>query len=201
MIYFIFILFVFLTISSKYLSEKYYKITKPLTTIFIICVPFILGRNVNNYFDFLILFGLVFSLVGDLFLLNSAKYFTFGLLSFLITHIFYTTAIFSISTNLNMKALLLFLAVSTISIRIFNNTMTAKIFIYIIVISLMASLAFNLLLIDRNDLSVKIFTAGVLFLISDFTLAYNRFIRKFFAAELIILITYFTSQFLFAMSI
>ena len=62
---------------------------KPLTTIFVIAVPFFAPKNGHVTFGRLVIVGLVFCLLGGLLLLFDA-YFLFGLGAFLLAHILFS---------------------------------------------------------------------------------------------------------------
>ena len=67
-------------------------IFKPLTTILILLNAVQLGRADPSLYKHAILAGLIFSLVGDVFLMLPSDRFIAGLVSFLIAHIFYILA-------------------------------------------------------------------------------------------------------------
>lgn len=201
MIYLIFLLLTIATIITKYQNESLYRILKPLNTTFIILIPFLLGHMISSVYAYAIFSGLIFSLVGDLFLLNHNKYFKFGLASFMITHAMYLFAIYSLTTKINSISFLFFLILILISFRVFKAVLDSGIIIYIVFISAMVAISFNLFMTNPNSLSKIIFLAGGLFIISDFTLALNKFLFKFPTAETIILSTYYLAQFLFALTI
>ncbi len=65
---------------------------KPLTTILIIVLALLQQSEVFDLYGFLILAGLTFSLIGDIFLMLPTDKFVVGLASFFIAHIFYIAA-------------------------------------------------------------------------------------------------------------
>ncbi len=79
--------------------------------------------------------------------------------------------------------------------------MKIPIIIYIIVIMIMVWMAIGRYH-SLPTLGTSLAAIGaVLFMISDATLALNKFRKPFFSAELIVLATYFTAQWLLAVSV
>ena len=82
-----------------------------------------------------------------------------------------------------------------------TGKMTIPVIIYILIIIIMGWAAlerFN----DMQTLGAFLSAFGaILFMISDAVLALNKFRKPFFSAELIILLTYFTAQWLLAISV
>jgi uncharacterized membrane protein YhhN len=69
-------------------NERAYAFFKPLTTIWVIVQAIVLAAGNDSPFSNAIIIGLVFSLIGDVFLLKD-KLFTFGLSAFLLAHTVY----------------------------------------------------------------------------------------------------------------
>lgn len=153
--------------------------------------------------------ALVFSWLGDVFLLLPQKYFVGGLASFLIAHVLYL-----IGFNLSRPAfgwqavvflLLVALAAWLVFPRIFKSLhgsqekekLRLPTAIYAIVISLMLLSALLNLLRPGWPQTAALITLGgaVLFFLSDSILATNRFARPIFKSELWVMITYHLAQF------
>ena len=99
--YFIIIILLLILLSifaKQYGKQKFYIIIKPLTMLFIIAIPLLEMREEYSVYAYLIMTGLIFSLLGDLYLLFPDKYFNNGLYSFLVAHILY---IFAFNQNVN----------------------------------------------------------------------------------------------------
>ncbi len=193
-----------------YIRAKYKKsknqllIFKPLTLILILLIAVIFPAIESNYKIFIV-FGLLFSLLGDIFLIYPEQHFKKGLIAFLIGHICYIIA-FTISTGFHFT-FWIFLPIVIVGMLYLRNILpyTARmkfpIIIYIIIILIMVWMAierFNSFPILRTMIPV---IGAVLFMISDAVLALNKFRKPFFSAELIILTTYFTAQWLLAISV
>ncbi len=67
-------------------------IFKPLTTLLIIVLALIQEPNVSNYYKYFVVGGLIFSLMGDIFLMLPKDRFVAGLGSFFVALIFYIFA-------------------------------------------------------------------------------------------------------------
>jgi len=83
-------------IRADYLKQRVKTyIFKPLTTGLIILICLLQTTEVSILYKYLILSGLIFSLMGDIFLMLPSDRFTSGLFSFLIAHIAYMAAFIS----------------------------------------------------------------------------------------------------------
>lgn len=197
------ILLIVISIFAKQFGKtKLYFVAKPLTMLFIIAFPLLDMRDEYSPYAYLIMMGLIFSLLGDLYLLYPDKYFTNGLYSFLVAHILY---IFAFNKNVSEYSIGIILVV-LVYILIISKILVPKlggmkypVLFYIFIISLMLYSALNL---DIQMSGISYVGIGaILFTISDTTLAFNKFYKKFTFAEPIILSTYFVAQLLLAMSI
>ena len=203
--YFIIIILLLILLSifaKQYEKQKFYIIAKPLTMLFIIALPLLEIREEYSVYAYLIMTGLIFSLLGDLYLLFPDRYFNNGLYSFLVAHILY---IFAFNQNVNEYCfgitapilLFIFIVIKILSPKL--GGMKYPVLVYIIVISIMLYSALNM---DKQMGGITFVSIGaILFTVSDTVLAFNKFNKKFRLAEPIILSTYFIAQLLFAMSI
>ncbi len=192
-----------ITILAKNKAPKIFIIFKPLTTILIIVFAVIFFKGSNPVYFTLILCGLIFSLLGDVFLLYEEKYFVHGLSAFLITHFLYIAA-FIPKGNLNVPSLipvLLFSFFIYFLIKRGVGKYKIPVLIYIVVASVMVWMAVNNYLVYRNPRSVYIASGAILFILSDSVLALNKFRSKIKFAEMLILGSYYTAQFFIAISL
>lgn len=196
-------LLIFTSVSAKQFGKlKLYMIAKPLTMLFIIALPLLEGREEYSPYAYLIITGLIFSLLGDLFLLFPDKYFNNGLYSFLVAHILY---VFAFNQNVDeycfgiVPVIIIFILVVVKYLAPKLGAMKYPVILYILVISVMLYSGLNF---DRQLGSITYISIGaILFTISDTVLAFNKFYKKFSFAEPIILSTYFVAQLLFAITI
>ncbi len=203
--YFIVVIFLLIvtSISAKqFRKAKLYMVVKPLTMLFIIALPLLDVREEYSTYAYLVITGLIFSLLGDLFLLYPKKYFNNGLYSFLVAHILYA---FAFNQNVSeycfgvAAVIVVFVLVVTKYLAPKLGAMKYPVILYILVISAMLYSGLNY---DRQLLSITYVSIGaILYAISDTVLAFNKFYKKLSFAEPIILSTYFVAQLMFALTI
>lgn len=183
--------------------------TKPLLSLLFIAVVLIVPQINPKYFCF-ILAGLIFCMLGDIFLIfvNSKKLFMAGLASFLIGHIFYGIAFFTISIP-GVLTLVVAIVVITVSSTIFVKLlpylgkMTIPVIAYVVIITIMVIGAATLMG-DKQLGSIGrslAFCGAILFYCSDMFVARQRFVRKDFINRLIGLPLYYVGQFMIAYSV
>ncbi len=146
-------------------------------------------------FNFYLLLALLFSLAGDLFLLNKEKFFTYGLLSFLFAHLTYVFLFSSLGSSPSILVGLITVFLMEALYVIIRKTLgkyARPVALYMIVISLMVffSLGFN------GGGGLFIGFGGILFVISDGVLAINKFYKSIKHSEAVILTTYYLAQLL-----
>jgi uncharacterized membrane protein YhhN len=81
-----------------------------------------------------------------------------------------------------------------------DKAMKLPVAIYAAALSLMTAQAFARNSQQKNKGSLLAAIGAVLFMISDTTLAYDRFVTSLFAAHAIVLCTYYAAQYLIALS-
>jgi len=192
-------------IRAKYnKSQNQLLIFKPLTILLIILIAIIFPAIELNYKIFIVA-GLLFSLLGDIFLIFPEQHFKRGLIAFLFGHICYIIA-FIVSTKIQFTYwIFLPIAVGAIIylqyIIPYSGKTKFPIIIYIVIITIMGWLAIERL---NSAPTLRTFLAAigaVLFMISDAVLALNKFKKPFFSAEFIILTTYYIAQWCLAVSV
>ncbi|WP_442602386.1 lysoplasmalogenase [Paenibacillus sp. KN14-4R] len=154
----------------------------------------------------LVVIGLVFSILGDAFLLNVGdRWFMLGLLSFMVGHLFYIAAMLtrwriSIITMLGIVPIGIYSWF--VGSKLYDGIMSGEgqsglwlpVVIYLSIISVMCWSA----LLSRNGHAVM---GALLFVASDSILAWNKFVGAVPASGLWIMLTYFAAQLLIAGSI
>ena len=177
---------------------------KPLTTILIIAVALLSAMGAWTPYAVLVLLAFGFALAGDVFLMLPKDRFLSGLVSFLVAHIFLAMAFLVKGVGFDWWLMVLaFLTGFTMfgALRPYLGRMRVPAFFYVGVISAMAWLGWEgWLHLGGTGPALAAF-GTVLFLVSDSTLAWNRFRGRFRSAELIILSTYYMSLFLIALSV
>ncbi len=158
--------------------------------------------------------GLVFSLAGDILLILPREPFIPALLAFLFAHVSYIIGFNSSPPPVNWPGIILALIVMITGIQIFRrliNNMPSDLvrklriplLAYTIVISLMLLSALLTLVRPEppspgswNAYPALLVSAGaLLFFLSDTSLAWNKFVKSFPYASLIVMVTYHLGQF------
>jgi len=199
----IFILFVLLSLLSilsvYYRGGKTYKYFKVLPVIVLILFSFSNSLTSGASTGILISFGLLFSLLGDILLLNENKNFKYGLAAFGVTHILYSVSFIAASEfDIHISVIFPFLFIALLlfdRLKKYFGREKNLVLTYIILISLMAFSAVNYSLTESSEISYYAGTGALLFIISDTALAFNKYKRKFKAAKFLILITYYFAQY------
>lgn len=155
-----------------------------------------------------VVIGLVCCLGGDVFLaLPHKRMFLFGLVSFLIGHVFYVAAFVLISDINGFTAIgvLQTLTCGTLIYRWLRphlGDMKVPVLVYIVVISVMLCGAWSIL--GSPDLAgsgkVMVFVGALSFYLSDILVARDRFLKTEFLNRLVGLPLYYAGQFLIAFS-
>ncbi|MEG2786362.1 MAG: lysoplasmalogenase [Romboutsia sp.] len=206
-----------------YFTYKPYKnfrgIFKIITSLLFISIAvsgYVESNNNFNYFIFIFI-SLVFSLLGDVFLIfekgdtsSMSKAFVYGLLSFSIAHIFFSIGFiylsyFSIYNILFTLLLSILLLVVLKSIKSFDfKGAFFYVAFYSIVISFMfiQSLTLYYYISSSNPCTILITIGALLFVLSDLILAFDYFhinCPKFM--PVINLLVYYIAQLLLALSV
>lgn len=180
-----------------------YSIFKPLTTILILIISILIYLQTKSIYSADTSLSLLFCLIGDILLLNK-KYFLFGLSFFLFAHIGFITAFASINGFLGnmvpLVILVIFAGPYFCYLRKDLKKYTIPAAVYICVIIIMTWQAINLLVVHKTLVFGGIAFAAFLFLISDSILAFIKFKKSFGLAEILILTTYWTAIYIFAIA-
>ncbi len=178
---------------SVYIDNDIFRaIVKPIPLIILL---FLLKPNTK--YKKLIFIGFIFSLLGDIFLMNIVDKFIFGLASFLIAHVFYIIAFSKRKKQLNIISSIPFYVVAGILIFFFYpylGDMKVPVIIYILVIITMVWRAF--LQRNFNNVAVYALIGAVLFAISDTNIAFTKFVQDYDYSKIVTITLYWTAQFL-----
>jgi uncharacterized membrane protein YhhN len=176
---------------------------KPLTMVFILLIAF-LGQAASPFYKYMIITGLLFSLAGDIFLMLPTDRFVAGLVAFLLAHLFYIAAFASEISALIWWPLIPFVIYGIVIYIILASSLgklKVPVLIYVVVILIMAWLAWERWIKTGQDGALLASIGAVLFIISDTILALDRFRGTFKLARASNLTTYFAAQLLIAGSI
>ena len=178
---------------------------KPLTMISIILIALQAQSRVTSFYKYMIIAGLLCSLLGDIFLMLPSDRFISGLLSFLLAHLFYIAALTSGQTSLYaLRYAIPFLVYGALMLWILFphlGKMRLPVVIYMLVILIMSWQALSRWMGTEQAGSALAFFGALLFTASDSILALNRFRGRIRHAQFYILSNYFTAQWLIALSI
>jgi uncharacterized membrane protein YhhN len=155
-----------------------------------------------------IIFALVFSWFGDVLLLidkQTKSLFVYGLIAFLIAHLFYIVYFWKIRRANKIEKLpnvLIFMAVAAYSLSLFAfiapnvKNLLVPVAVYALVISTMLGASLAAFDFGKQNFG-KICVAGTLFfIVSDSILAINRFAAPFEYAPVFVMLTYALAQLL-----
>ncbi len=198
----VFILIAILISATQFGKTKLYMVAKPLTMLIIIALPLLEVKVEYSVYAYLIITGLVFSLLGDLFSLYPDRYFNSSLYAYMIAHILYILA-FIQSVNaycFGIASVVIIFALIVIKFLLPKlGAMKFLIILYVVIISVTLFTGVN---VDRQLGALTSISIGtVLFTVSNTLLLFNKYYKTISFADPIILSTYFVAQLLFAISI
>lgn len=186
-------------------------ISKPLIVISLMTMLAI-STSLKGRFHKRLFTGLFFALAGDVLMMFSSisdSYFTYGLLAFLIAHIFYISAFyldFSSAPELDKKGARIAILLCSffgmgfyVFIRSDLAAMKLPVMVYTFVFCFMMMMsAFRNLRVNKLSFNLILF-GSMLFLIFGSLLAYNKFVHPFNFSHLLVMSTYMAAQYLITM--
>lgn len=179
-------------------------IFKPLTMVFIVAIAVLAKSPPSRKYKVAIIAGLLFSMLGDTFLMLPVDLFIAGVASFLVAQLIYTYAFHSGRPwRFKHLAMLPFIAYGVIIFAIllpWLNEMVVPVGAYVVVIMIMAWQAWDQWDQLRTRWALLAFIGAVFFVISDSLLALNKFGEPFLAARALTLSTYYLAQWLISNS-
>ncbi|SFS75181.1 lysoplasmalogenase [Lutibacter maritimus] len=148
--------------------------------------------------------ALEFSFFGDVLLLfNGELFFILGLISFLLAHILFIKIVIDRVEKVQLKTVLLasipFLLIFGLLINTIKdslNQLLIPVIVYGLVISAFGTVAFIDFLKTKSKRSLLMLIGAVVFIISDATLAINKFYSPSHFFEILVMVTYVLAQYL-----
>ncbi len=181
-------------------------VSKPLALLALVfCFWEVIGwQNGRVWFGL----GLVFSLLGDTFLLWPKRFFLPGLAAFLLAHVCYIIGLNQDAIPLQFGSLLALVVVTAVGYSVYrtirrgmlrkpeNQAYRWPVLAYCLVITLMMLSAWLCLLRPEWPAAAGWLAAvgASLFLVSDSLLAYGMFVRKLDHGDLLVMTTYHLGQ-------
>lgn len=169
---------------------------KPLTMVVLIAAALVLADPSDSTARTVLVIGLFFSLLGDVFLMLSEKYFLPGLVGFLVAHIFYVVAL----AMLGVSAVPLLIGLVIVAVAAAaagrpivmgaattDKAMGGAVAIYMTVISAMVVTAIG----TANPWAIA---GSLLFFFSDACIGWDRFVKPLPARSLLVMVTYHVGQ-------
>ena len=207
----LFIIFLLVDLYAVYSGNETLRyFSKPLLMLLLVAY-FISSTKVSSSLKKWMILALLFSWTGDVFLMfesSSANFFIFGLVAFLLAHIFYIVLFDKIRVREKFKQSLLpllpiaiyyFLLISQLQPNL--GGMQKPVSIYGLVISIMLSFAIDLWRLKDKTTSFLIIFGAVLFITSDSLLAINKFYKQFEYAGIAVMSTYGLAQLLITLGV
>jgi len=190
---------------KKYRILKYF-FTPLLTMLLVVMVMLSITENGGDRYRVMILISLLMALVADtLLMIEEVNFLKNGMIYFILGHIFYVIAF---SGNLSFKLwniliIIILVILSFLYIRVIKKTagkMFKPVVIYVLILDLMVYFAVTKLNNGLITFNVLIATGAVLFMISDFILSINAFVKTIPNSTVFTWMLYAPAQFLFVLS-
>jgi uncharacterized membrane protein YhhN len=203
-----FILLAFLTVINLFavfIGETLVRyLTKPLLMP-VLMVAYLLGHNRKNVFSRILMVGLFFSWLGDIFLMiqNEGIYFILGLCCFLTTHIQYI--VYFLKTKADGKSFLQDRPWLLAIIIVYGGgllyivwpglgELKIPVIVYAVIICTMLSMAWWQYGRLPTQTAILFISGAALFVLSDSILAIGKFVHPFIGDGLVIMATYVAAQ-------
>lgn len=204
------LLFALLVATDIYLGSTSYAafriISKPLILISLILYFLHYKKGIKNSISKHIFIALVFSFIGDIFLLFdhlSVLYFILGLGSFLGAHVFYTFGFYqqgATKIKFDFWFAAIFLSIYGVALysSLYANLGSIKIpvAVYVLVILLMAIMAYKRKGNVSDSSFLFVFIGALSFILSDSVLAINKFLTPLPYTNFLVMGSYATAQYL-----
>ena len=196
-----FMLFCLIDFFGIYLDKQMMvNFAKPMLMITLFWYYYSNAKKLNKYF----VLGLFFSFLGDILLLGTGEmYFVFGLLFFLIAHVFYIIIVLKIIQITKPKEFIIASVPFLLLFLVLMNVLYAglgaikiPVIIYAITISFFGIVSLILYLQAKTKISLLLLVGVLTFIASDIILALNLFYKKQSFYPLLIMMTYVLAQYL-----
>ena len=183
-----------------------YWVAKPLATLAVLAMAATAPHPLSARYQRFITIGLVLSLAGDILLMLPADLFAAGLGAFLLAHLCYLAGFLGQSRFLARPVTLVgyALVAGALLTGIYDGVpiaLRAPVIAYVVVITLMATQAAVWMLGAPSTSAKRAAIGAAWFLVSDATLAIDRFRMDVPYRDLVVLGTYYVAQWCIARSV
>ena len=181
-------------------------ISKPLTTLLILLLA-VVGVEHNHIpvlYGWLIVIGLAFSILGDIFLMLEKDYFIAGIVAFLIAHLCYIATFYWLISRLALWPLIILILYGLLVYLKLHKSlaeMKAPVVVYLCVILVMVWLAWCVWLTNFSTGGLLIFIGALVFAVSDTILALGKFVKSGPTTQVWVMATYYVAQTLIGLSV
>ena len=178
---------------------------RPLATLILIFLAVHAWQRSRSVCCQWIVVGLCFSLVGDILLIWPNRYFLAGLAAFLLTHASYLVAFtrdckFPARWSIGLVYLAVAAGFFALLYSTLPVTLRIPVAIYAVLLSTMAGQAMGRSLLFENPPARWAALGALFFMTSDLLLALHRFRKPLLHSTILILVSYYTGQWLIAWS-
>lgn len=181
-------------------------LSKPAATLLVLAMVWTMPATAVPGYRRAILAGLALSTLGDVFLMLPGDWFVFGLGSFLCAHLVYLVALTRRARP--FAAVWPFLAYAALAGAVLAvlwphlpGELRGPVVVYVLVLAAMAAQAAAAWWRRRTRAAALAALGGLSFVISDATLAIDRFAAPFAAASVVVLASYWIAQSLIGLSV
>jgi len=190
--------------ANQWGPKKQEYVFKPLTTLLILLIAILARVDENALYKWAIVLGLAFSLAGDVFLLLPRDRFIYGLVSFLIAHIFFIVAFASDGFTTSLLLFVPFAIYSLVMMSVLRPHLGKLLLpasIYALALMVMGWQAAGRWIDVGSQSSLLAFLGALLFIVSDSIMIFHRFRSPHPYARLIYMSFYYLALWLIAVSV
>lgn len=169
----------------------------------VICLLIMVGYNRASSYKNLVGLGLVFSLIGDMFMSDTDRFLIYGMAAFAVAHVCYISAYLGKSRRRRLSTLAFLIPwFGSLYWKLSPQMgeMKGPVIAYMAVIGMMVWRAGALLTRPLEKWALCAFVGAVVFAISDSMIAFHLFNGPFFGDYIWIILTYWAGQWLIALS-
>lgn len=182
-------------------NEPLQFIFKPLTMFLIISIVVFASPAPFGFYKSMILAGFVCSVIGDVLLIRQERFFVQGLVSFLIGHLFFIAAFWTLPVFYLLFVFLVYITVFLGILWKHLGPMKVPVSIYASAIALMSWMAVSRYFSGGQSPELYAAIGSLFFVASDSLLAFNKFRSPIPQSAIWVLGTYFAAQWLIALSV